>query len=43
MQRIISDNFIYDLQSGILRNILKYVKSDTTLAMEIRKDCINLL
>ena len=42
MQRIISDNFIYDLQSGILRNILKYVKSDTTLAMEIRKDCINI-
>ena len=42
MQRIISNNFIYDLQSGILRNILKYVKSDTTLAMEIRKDCINI-
>ena len=30
------------LGPGILRNILKYVKSDTTLAMEIRKDGINI-
>lgn len=42
MERIISNNFINDLEDGILRNILKYVKSDTTLAMEIRKDCINI-
>lgn len=42
MEKIISNNFINDLEDGILRNILKYVKSDTTLAMEIRKDCINI-
>lgn len=42
MNKIISNNFINDLEDGILRNILKYVKSDTTLAMEIRKDCINI-
>ncbi|WP_455543309.1 hypothetical protein [Intestinibacter sp.] len=42
MERIISNNFVRDLEDGILRNILKYVKSDTTLAMEIRKDCINI-
>ncbi|MDO5011467.1 MAG: hypothetical protein Q4E31_11625 [Intestinibacter bartlettii] len=42
MERIISNNFVGDLEDGILRNILKYVKSDTTLAMEIRKDCINI-
>ena len=42
MERIISNNFINDLEDGVLRNILKYVKSDTTLAMEIRKDGINI-
>lgn len=42
MERIISNNFVRDLEDGVLRNILKYVKSDTTLAMEIRKDCINV-
>ena len=42
MKRIISNNFINDLENGVLRNILKYVKSDTTLAMEIRKDGINI-
>ena len=42
MERIISNNFVRDLEDGVLRNILKYVKSDTTLAMEIRKDCINI-
>lgn len=42
MEKIISNNFIRDLQEGVLKNILKYVKSDTTLAMEIRKDCINI-
>ena len=42
MEKIISNNFVTDLQDGILRNILKYVKSDTTLAMELRKDCVNI-
>lgn len=42
MERIISNNFVRDLEDGVLRNILKYVKSDTTLAMEIRKDCTNI-
>lgn len=42
MGRVISNTFIKDLESGILRNILKYVKSDTTLAMEIRKNSINI-
>ncbi len=42
MEKIISNNFVRDLQDGILRNILKYVKSDTTLAMELRKDCVNI-
>ncbi|RDY23916.1 hypothetical protein CHF27_006070 [Romboutsia maritimum] len=42
MERVISNTFIEDLEGGILRNILKYVKSDTTLAMEIRKNSINI-
>lgn len=42
MERIISNDFVKDLEDGVLRNILKYVKSDTTLAMEIRKKCVNI-
>lgn len=42
MVKMISDSFIYDLKEGALSKILKYVKADSTLQMELRKNGINI-
>ncbi|MGL6107172.1 hypothetical protein [Romboutsia sp.] len=42
MGRIISNSFIYDLKEGPLSKILKYVKADSTLQMELRKNSLNI-
>lgn len=42
MGRIISNSFIYDLKEGALSKILKYIKADSTLQMELRKDSVNI-
>ena len=42
MARIISQSFIYDLKEGSLSKILKYIKSDSTLQMELRKNSVNI-
>lgn len=42
MARIISESFIYDLKEGALSKILKYIKADSTLQMELRKDSLNI-
>lgn len=42
MAKMISESFVYDLKEGCLCKILKYVKADSTLQFEIRKNYINI-
>lgn len=42
MKRILSDTFIDDLRTGLLKELLEYVRNDYTLDIEIRESKINI-
>lgn len=42
MKRSLSNSFISDLKSGVLRSILNYVQKDHTLDLEIRENFANI-
>jgi hypothetical protein len=42
MKRLLSDTFIYDLLEGKLKGLLRYVKNDNSLDIEIRENYINI-
>ncbi len=42
MKRTLSDTFINDLRTGLLKGLLEYVKNDNTLDLEIREGYINI-
>lgn len=42
MKRLLCDTFIYDLLEGKLKGLLRYIKNDNSLDIEIRENYINI-